>query len=313
MIFRTDDFQKVVPVVDAFDPSEHAIFITASENKYLGRLLGNSLLAELRAYADDTDPSNEDIEKFEQLLCLCQLAIGNIVFSDRLQGQSVTISQGGVTTAFSENEKAASDSRLNALREELRNTGFNALESVLSHLYANAEAFPAFAEKKSLIPSLQDFEEYHSLSGSMLSFFALSPIIRRNEQSIKELLGSELYLELVELSGADTSVKQDAKYLSCSYLALTSAAAGLQELPVKIGEMGVFIYPFSESLVTSPRRQADLSSIGNTVAALTKAAESSRSRLEKLLRDSAEELGLTVPASDSLTVPYSPSKGIVVA
>lgn len=312
MIFRTGDFKKVVPVVDAFNPEEHLVSINANETKYLGRLLGASLLSDLREYADDLEPPIEDITKFEELLTLCQLAIGNITFSDKVQGQSVIISQGGISVLNSDSEKSASDSRLNALREELRNTGFNALESVLAHLYSNGANFPSFAAKTSLLPLLSDFEEYHSLSGSMLSFFALQPIIRRSEQAIKELLGSELYTEIVELSVSDTSIKQDVKYHACSFLALASAASGLQELPVKVGEMGVFIYPFSESLSVSTRRQADQSAIGTTVAALRSAAENSRFKLDNLLKNNADELGLAVPATSTVAMPYSPSRGIIV-
>lgn len=313
MIFRTGDFQKVVPVADSFNPANHTASINACEVKYLGRLLGTDLLSEIRAYAAEEDPDNEQIEKFEELLTLCQLAIGNICFSDQIQGQSVIISQGGITVTSSESEKSASDSRLNALREELRNTGFNALESVLSHLHWNIDSFTSFIPKPSLLPLLSNFEEYHSLSGSMLSFFALQPIIKRNEIAIKELLGNTLYNQLIELEDSDNSVKQSVKYQACSFLALSSTAAGLQELPVKVGEMGVFIYPFSESLVASPRRQAELASIANTVTALKTAAESSRFKLERLLKENTEELGLLVPTSNSEAMPYSPSKGIVVA
>ena len=313
MIFREGDFKKVVPVSDSYDPTNHIVSINACENKYLGRLLGADLLAEIRAYAAEVDPETEQFEKFEELLSLCQLAIGNICFSDQIQGQSVMISQGGITVSSSESEKSASDSRLNALREELRNTGFNALESVLSHLHWNIDIFTSFVPKPSLLPLLSNFEEYHSLSGSMLSFFALQPIIKRNEIAIKELLGNTLYNELVELSDSDTSVKQSVKYQACSFLALFSTAAGLQELPVKVGEMGVFIYPFSESLVASPRRQAELASIASTATALKAAAESSRFKLEKLLKENAEELGLAVPTASPDAMPYSPSRGIVVA
>ncbi len=311
MIFRDGDFKKVVPVADSFDPANHTININACEVKYLGRLLGSDLLSEIRAYAAEPDPETEQFEKFEELLSLCQLAIGNICFSDLIQGQSVMISQGGITVTSSESEKSASDSRLNALREELRNTGFNALESVLSHLYLNSESFTSFAPKQSLLPLLANFERYHSLSGSMLSFFALQPIIERHEMAINEWLGNALYNELLELPDSDTSVKKMVKYHACSYLALFSTASGLLELPVKVGEMGVFIYPFSESLMASPRRQGDLNMIGNTVAALSKAAESSRFKLEKLLKDNAEDLGLAVPTTSAESMPFSPSRGTV--
>ena len=81
MIFRTGDFKKVVPVADSFDPTNHIISINACEVKYLGRLLGSDLLAEIRAYAAEVDPEIEQFEKFEELLTLCQLAIGNICSS----------------------------------------------------------------------------------------------------------------------------------------------------------------------------------------------------------------------------------------
>jgi hypothetical protein len=312
MIFRDGDFKRVVSVADSFDPTNHSININACEVKYLGRLLGSDLLSEIRAYAAEPDPETEQFEKFEELLSLCQLAIGNICFSDLIQGQSVMISQGGITVTSSESEKSASDSRLNALREELRNTGFNALESVLSHLYLNSDSFTSFAPKQSLLPLLANFEEYHSLSGSMLSFFALQPIIKRTEMALKETLTNSVYTQLVELSDADTSYKQDLKYHACSFLALSATAAGLQELPVKVGEMGVFIYPFSESLVVSPRRQAETASIASTVTALKAAAESSRFKLEKLLKDNAEDLGLAVPTTSAESMPFSPSRGTVV-
>jgi len=313
MIFRDGDFKKVVPVADTFDASEHAVSINANETKYLGRILGKPLLAELIGYAANEEPSNEEIAKYEELLVLCQLAIGNITFSDKLQGQSVLISQGAITVRSSENEKSASDSRLNALREELRNTGFNALESVLGHLHANSETFTTFQPVPRLLPTLDAFEQYNSLSGSMLSFMALQPIIKRLEQSIKEMLTPTLYAVIVALPDSDDTVKQDVKYYACSYLALASAAAGMKELPVKVGEMGVFIYPFSESLAVSTRRPADNAYIESASSTLKTAAESSRAKLERLLKDNAEELGLDVPTSSSEALPFSPSNAIVVA
>lgn len=147
------------------------------------RLLGKTLYNAMDTWYN-TDPQPENAE-YTALLPYVQRALANFALYYGLSALNVSIGPTGIGVVSSQNLAPASKERTNALKTDLLDAAYDAMETMLEFLEENIDDYPAWESSDAyarqyelLITSGRDFDEILPINRSRLTFINWRPTMK---------------------------------------------------------------------------------------------------------------------------------------
>jgi hypothetical protein len=143
------------------------------------RLLGKTLYDELQAWYDDGDT---DDAALEALLPYVQRPLANFTMHLAISALNVVIGPTGIGVVSTQSVAPASKDRTDALKADLLNTAWDAMEDLLEFLEANIDDYDSWSSSEAysqqyeiLIPSARRFDEILRIDRSRLKYLEWRP------------------------------------------------------------------------------------------------------------------------------------------
>jgi len=205
MIFSKDTEIKVIlPIGVGNDFNRLKPHIENAENRYIKPLLGFDMYAALvELYNTDESQTPTDEEKHRrELLSKVQFATIHLAYFIGFDFLNVSVTDAGFQRMETERTKGLFKYQEDAIKSFFAETGFNALDDILTFLEINIEAFEEFMTSEnfnqlitSFLPNVKTIEEIpFNIHRSNLIFLALQPSISYIEDiSILPVLGETIY------------------------------------------------------------------------------------------------------------------------
>ena len=230
------EFKKFLPVNVNFDFNSLAPSLVKCENKYIVPILGSVLFDKICQYYNNTGSIEEPLRgKYAVLLEKIQFSLVRLAMWSDYDILSVSISDNGAGSKI-EQEKRLYRRQEEALKEILKNDGFDTLDDILSFLEESSSSFPNFATSTfytknvdSLIRNTQEFNNHYSINNSRLIFLKMKYFIEDVENiELCHRLGSEFVKELI---AADRTQSKYIKIIKpiCRFVVYSAIAAGCEE------------------------------------------------------------------------------------
>lgn len=231
------EFKKFLPVNVNFNYDSLAPSLAKCENKYIVPVLGSNLFDKICQYYNSTESVEESLRKnYSTLLEKIQFSLIRLAMWSDYDILSVMISDKGAASGIDQ-EKRLYRRQEEALKETLKNDGFDALDDILSFLEKEVVSFPDFKESSfytqnvtSLIRNTAEFNSHYNINDSRLIFLKMKYFITDIENiELSHRLGSEFVKELVE---ADRTTEKYKKIINliCRYVVYSAIAAGYEEI-----------------------------------------------------------------------------------
>jgi len=237
---KAEEFKKFLPVNVTTSFRSLAPSIASCESKYLIPVLGESLFNKIYDYyhAESTDN-----EVFDTLISMCQLALIRLAFWSDFDILSVSLSDKGA----SDN---TGDGRLyryqrEAIKENLKNQGFDCLDDILKFCENSVEKLPEFKESEyflnaalSFIKTTKDFNDIYFINNSRLVFIRMKYFITSVEElKLPHHLGEKFCKELLESDVKETKFSRIIPYIKryIVFMAIAEGIAELHQLPTERG------------------------------------------------------------------------------
>jgi len=230
---KAEEFKKFLPVNVNCSFRSIAPAIALCERKYIIPLLGDALFNKLTQYYE-TAEQKKKIPKLE-LLTLCRFALIRLAFWQEYDILSVTLSDKGAADNAGENRLYRYQSE--ALKDNLKNEGFDQLDSILEFCEQNMASLPEFAQspcylaaENSLIKNTKDFNDIYYINSSRLVFLKMRYFVASVEElELKHHFG---HIFCAELLVADSTVEKYARILLAvkKFIVFKAIAEGIAEL-----------------------------------------------------------------------------------
>jgi len=205
---KMEEIRKYISVSSSSEFDIVAPHIQNAERDYLVPLIGNSLYEWLTAFntTDDPDLTDEGVQKLSQLLALVQSAVIHIAYWIGFDVLNALITDSGFKRTESNTVKSLFKYQESNLRNYLRTSGFNGLDTVLQFLELNLADFKEFEDspafslmKTSFVPTTSVLNEIYFINNSRLTFLRMKPHLQLLEETeILPILGAETYSYLKE-------------------------------------------------------------------------------------------------------------------
>ncbi len=230
---KAEEFKKFLPVNVNFSFRSIAPAIALCERKYLIPLLGEALYERLAACYHASEPTGETL--LQELLSLCQFALIRLAFWQEYDILSVSLSDKGAADNAGENRLYRY--QMEALKDNLKNEGFDQLDAVLEFCEQNIEFLHEFSQSpchlsagSSLIKNTKEFNGIYHINSSRLVFLKMRYFVTTVEElELPHHLGHAFCAELL---AADPAVEKYARVLPAikKFIVFMAIAEGIAEL-----------------------------------------------------------------------------------
>jgi len=238
---KAEEFKKFLPVNVNFSFRSIAPAIALCERKYIIPLLGDALFGKLVHYYTTSEQKKK--APLKELLTLCQFALIRLAFWQEYDILSVTLSDKGAADNAGENRLYRYQTE--ALKENLKNEGFDQLDVVLEFCEQNIATLPEFAQspchhasENTFIKNTKEFNAIYHINSSRLVFLKMKYFVTSVEElQLPHHLGDCFCAELL---GADPAVEKYARILSgikkfVVFMAIAEGIAELHQMPTDKG------------------------------------------------------------------------------
>lgn len=236
LITTTAQLREHVPVAASFNFAEILPQITDVEQEFIIPILGQEQFDTLLGIATPTGANAE-------LLKRCRNAMSKLAVMRWIPFGNLGVKSGGFVVNISGDTAAASQWRVDKLEEDMRRDGWNALERILTYLWAQPEGtftdWDASDEKIThrswMILSATEFNKFYFIDNSYELFCRVKPAqLEVMTQYIKPVLGEDLYEQLLDQIVNDTLSTANSNLLT--YIKRATAPLTIYE---SIASMGV--------------------------------------------------------------------------
>lgn len=205
MLFsNVTEIKAILPIGVGNDFNRLKPHIENAENRYIKPLLGFDMYTALvELYSTDKSQELSHNEKLQrELLSKVQFATIHLAFFIGFDFLNVSVTDAGFQRIESERTKGLYKYQEDAIKSFFAETGFNALDDILTFLEINICAFEEFMTSEnfnklitSFLPNVKIIEEIpFNIHRSNLIFLALQPSISYIEDTaIRPVLGDHLY------------------------------------------------------------------------------------------------------------------------
>jgi len=238
---KAEEFKKFLPVNVTCSFRSIAPAIALCERKYLIPLLGEKLFNKLVNYYNT--PKKKKQFCLHELLTLCQFALIRLAFWQEYDILSVSLSDKGA--ADNAGESRLYRYQAEALKDNLKNEGFDQLDAILEFCETNLETLPEFlqspchlATENSLIKNTKEFNAIYYINSSRLVFLKMKYFVTSVEElQLRHQLGNAFCLELLT---AEPTIEKYARILSgikkfVVFMAIAEGIAELHQMPTDRG------------------------------------------------------------------------------
>jgi hypothetical protein len=223
MLFSTiSEIKTILPIGVGNDFNRLKPHIENAENRYIKPLLGFDMyeaLVTLYGTEDSQEPADDEILRRE-LLAKVQFATIHLAFHIGFDFLNVSVTDAGFQRIETERTKGLYKYQEDAIKAFFAESGFNALDDVLTFLELNIDSFEEFMTSEnfnklitSFLPNVKTIEEIpFNIRRSNLIFLALKPSVAYIEDiTIRPVLGEVIYATVKEEMAKETV---DAKVLA---------------------------------------------------------------------------------------------------
>ena len=237
---KAEEFKKFLPVNVTLSCRSVAPAIALCERKYLIHLLGEALFNKLAGYYST---SKKRPGCLKELLALCQFALIRLAFWQDYDILSVTLSDKGAADNAGESRLYRYQSE--ALKNTLKNEGFDQLDAILEFCEQNIAHLPEFsqspchlASENSFIKNTKEFNNIYHINSSRLVFLKMRYFVTSVEElQLPHHLGDCFCAELL---GADPAVEKYARIIPAVkkfvvFMAIAEGIAELHQMPTDKG------------------------------------------------------------------------------
>lgn len=250
-----------------------ALYIALDENMDFDSIANHFALAE-RSYLkpligaflntlDELDSSSGSSAELNQALKYAQAAVAYFGMYKATPNLNIKISGNGYSVNNSTNQAPASQWRVDQLRAEFLQNGYESLDAMLAYMEENAAKLEAWKDSEArkallsfVIPDPLVFDSKVKISASRMTFEAMRSIMSDiQEIDVKGILTEALYLEYVsKLQNSD--IKDDFLALHSKLqpaVANLTIAAALKTLPLKISNQSLVL----DALVSESMKKSE--------------------------------------------------------
>jgi hypothetical protein len=238
---KAEEFKKFLPVNVTLSFRSIAPAIALCERKYLIPLLGETLFDRLVKFYNSQKPKK--CVHMQELLTLCQFALIRLAFWQEYDILSVTLSDKGAADNAGESRLYRYQSE--ALKDNLKNEGFDQLDAILEFCEQNTAHLPEFAQSPcyidsecSFIKNTKEFNGIYYINSSRLVFLKMKYFVTSVEElQLPHHLGDAFCTELL---GADPADEKYTRILSgikkfVVFMAIAEGIAELHQMPTDRG------------------------------------------------------------------------------
>jgi len=230
---KAEEFKKFLPVNVNFSFRSIAPAIALCERKYLVPLLGDALFHRLAHYYAASEQKKK--VPLKELLTLCQFALIRLAFWQEYDILSVNLSDKGAADNAGDNRLYRYQTE--ALKDNLKNEGFDQLDAVLEFCEQNIAALPEFSQspchlatENSLIKNTKEFNSIYYINSSRLVFLKMRYFVTSVEElKLKHHFGTAFCAELLT---ANPAVEKYAHIILAikKFIVFKAIADGIAEL-----------------------------------------------------------------------------------
>ena len=222
MLFsNVNEIKAILPIGVGNDFNRLKPHIENAENRYIKLLLGFDMYDALVSLykAEESQTPSDDEKLRRELLGKIQFAIIHLAYHIGFDFLNISVTDAGFQRMETERTKGLFKYQEDAIKAFFAESGFNALDDVLTFLKINIDSFEEFKESKnfsklitSFLPNVKVIEEVpFNIHRSNLIFLALKPSIAYIEDTaIRPVLGETIFATVKEEMAND---QIDAKVL----------------------------------------------------------------------------------------------------
>jgi len=238
---KAEEFKKFLPVNVTCSFRSIAPAIALCERKYLIPLLGNTLFHRLAHYYAASEQKKK--RNFEELLTLCQFALIRLAFWQEYDILSVSLSDKGAADNAGENRLYRYQAE--AIKDNLKNEGFDQLDAILEFCEQNIATLPEFAQspchlasENTFIKNTHEFNSIYFINSSRLVFLKMKYFVTSVEElQLTHYLGNPFCAELL---AADLTIEKYTRIIPAIkkfvvFMAIAEGIAELHQMPTDRG------------------------------------------------------------------------------
>jgi hypothetical protein len=254
MLFQNvNEIKIILPIGVGNDFNRLKPHIENAENRYIKPLLGFDIynqLSELYITQESHEPDETEI-LHRELLGKVQFATIHLAFYIGFDFLNVSVTDAGFQRIETERTKGLFKYQEDAIKTFFAETGFNALDDILTFLDLNIEFFEQFMNSEnfnklitSFLPNVKTIEEIpFNIHRSNLIFLALKPSVAYIEDTaIRPVLGETIYATVKsEMANevVDVKVRVLLDYIRKPLIYLASAML-MEETGATLGDKGLY-------------------------------------------------------------------------
>ena len=216
MLFSTiSEIKTILPIGVGNEFNRLKPHIENAENRYIKPLLGFDMyeaLIQLYGTEDSQEPTDDEILRRE-LLAKVQFATIHLAFHIGFDFLNISVTDAGFQRIETERTKGLYKYQEDSIKAFFAESGFNALDDVLTFLELNIDSFEEFMTSEnfnklitSFLPNVKTIEEIpFNIRRSNLIFLALKPSVAYIEDiTIRPVLGEVIYATVKEEMAKET-------------------------------------------------------------------------------------------------------------
>ena len=254
MLFQNiNEIKTILPIGVGNDFNRLKPHIENAENRYIKPLLGFDIynqLSELYIIQESEEPDETEI-LHRELLGKVQFATIHLAFYIGFDFLNISVTDAGFQRIETERTKGLFKYQEDAIKAFFSETGFNALDDILTFLDLNIEFFEQFMNSEnfnklitSFLPNVKTIEEIpFNIHRSNLIFLALKPSVAYVEDTaIRPVLGETIYATVKsEMANevVDVKVRVLLDYIRKPLIYLASAML-MEETGATLGDKGLY-------------------------------------------------------------------------
>lgn len=180
-------------------------YVKQSYRTYMKKYISDALYAAITDYIHT--PPGTPIDEFDEIVDLLCTANAYYAVYSAMPHINIILSTTGAVEPGNENTQASSQWRFKGARWEAIIAADNAMDQALEYLYENQDTFTDFEPGGSdFFIHTQDLVEYLNMTGRR-GFVAMMPYVKEAERTIKMLLGTVFYDEILGWDTPDSYQK----------------------------------------------------------------------------------------------------------
>ena len=230
---KAEEFKKFLPVNVTLSFRSIAPAIALCERKYLIPLLGEELFFRLVKHYNSEKPKK--CVHLQELLSLCQFALIRLAFWQEYDILSINLSDKGAADNAGENRLYRYQAE--ALKDNLKNEGFDQLDAILEFCEQNAAHLPEFSQsphvattENSFIKNTNEFNAIYYINSSRLVFLKMKYFVTSVEElQLRHQLGDAFCAELLAANPAEEKYSRILSGIK-KYIVFMAIAEGIAEL-----------------------------------------------------------------------------------